>query len=174
MTSPIESQNPNNASQENLTEPRPRVSFWVKAFGSGLFSGYSPVASGTVGSAVGLAIYFLPNFEHPYVIMPACFLVLLLGIKAADLMEAAYGHDPAEVTIDEVLGMWVSLLFLPKSLFVAIVGFFIFRILDIVKPFPAKKFDNARGGVGIMFDDVISGFYTNLILHVLVAFHVLN
>ncbi len=160
-----ESQNPDVLQVSELKKP----SFFVKAFASGLFSGYSPVASGTVGSLVGLAIYSIPGFEQPYYIMPACVLIFLAGIKASDIMEAYYGHDPAEVTIDEVLGMWFTLFLLPKSIVVAIAGFFIFRILDIVKPFPARKFDEAKGGFGIMMDDVICAFYSNLILQIIFA-----
>jgi len=155
-------QSPNNGGPEGPIEP----SFLVKAFASGLFSGYSPVASGTVGSLVGLAIYFIPGFEQPYYIMSASVIVFLAGIKAADIMEVRYGHDPAEVTIDEVLGMWFSLFLLPKSVVVAGVGFLVFRILDILKPFPAKKFDEAKGGFGIMMDDVVVAFYTNLLLQI--------
>ena len=168
MTFQTESPNPGNAPDTPPAMPG-TVPFLVKLFASGLFAGYSPVATGTVGSAVGLLVYFIPGFEHPFVIMPACFLVLLLGIKSADMMETVYGHDPAEVTIDEVLGMWVSLLFLPKTLLVAGVAFFLFRIMDIIKPFPAKKFDAQRGGFGIMFDDVVAGTYANLLTQILVA-----
>jgi phosphatidylglycerophosphatase A len=163
MPLPAESQSPNNGTPKGPAEP----SFLVKAFASGLFSGYSPVASGTAGSLVGLAIYFIPGFEQPYYIMSASVVVFLVGIKAADIMELRYGHDPAEVTIDEVLGMWFSLFLLPKSVLVAASGFFVFRILDILKPFPAKKFDEAKGGFGIMMDDIVVAFYTNLILQVL-------
>lgn len=158
-----ESQSLNNAERTGVREP----SFLVKAFASALFSGYSPVASGTFGSLVGLAVYFIPGFEQPYYIMPACVIVFLAGIKASDVMELRYGHDPAEVTIDEVLGMWFSLFLLPKSLIIAGSGFFIFRILDIVKPFPARKFDAMKGGFGIMMDDVVAAFYTNLILQLM-------
>lgn len=162
MVSPDESQSPNNSEAKGPVEP----SFLVKAFASGLFAGYSPVASGTVGSLVGLAIYFIPGFEQPYYIMPVSVAVFLAGIKTSDIMELRYGHDPAEVTIDEVLGMWFSLFLLPKSVIIAATGFLIFRILDILKPFPAKKFDEAKGGFGIMMDDIIVAFYTNLILQI--------
>lgn len=162
MHSPAELQNPNNGSADGPVEPP----FLVKLFASGLFSGYSPVASGTVGSLVGLAIYFIPGFEQPYYIMTASVVVFLAGIKAADIMELRYGHDPAEVTIDEVLGMWFSLFLLPKSVVVAAAGFFIFRILDILKPFPARKFDETQGGFGIMMDDIVVAFYTNIILQI--------
>jgi phosphatidylglycerophosphatase A len=150
----------------NGAEP-PAPSLLIRAFASGLFSGYSPIASGTAGSIVGLIIYFIPGFEQPYYIVPACVIVFLAGIKAGDIMESYYGHDPAEMTVDEILGMWLTLFLLPKSIVVAVTGFFVFRILDILKPFPARKFDATRGGFGIMMDDVISAFYSNLILQVL-------
>ena len=79
-------------------------------------------------------------------------------------MERYYGDDPSEVTIDEVVGMWISLFLLPKKIFVVIAAFFLFRIFDIIKPFPARKFDDMHGGFGIMMDDVIAGMYTNIIL----------
>jgi len=173
MTSPGELQNQSEGTpgQAGLTEPS--IPFVTKAFASGLFSGFSPAASGTVGSAVGLALYFIPGFELPYVLPSLCVLVFLFGVRASDAMEKVYGHDPAEVTIDEVLGMWISLLFLPKNLLVAGLAFFIFRILDIVKPFPARRLDNTKGGLGIMLDDIVSGAYTNVILQLLVAIRIL-
>ncbi len=166
MTFQTGSQNP-SPSSATAAHTDFSVPFLVKLFGSGLFSGYSPVASGTVGSLMGLAIYALPGFENPGVMIAACFIVFVLGIKAAELMERRYGHDPAEVTIDEILGMWISLLFLPKSIFLGFTAFLLFRIFDIVKPWPARKFDTVRGGFGIMMDDVIAAFYTNIILHIL-------
>ncbi|MBM4159876.1 MAG: phosphatidylglycerophosphatase A [Ignavibacteria bacterium] len=173
MDSQVGSQNPSDAAS-TPSEQVAGVPFLTKAFGSAFFSGYSPAASGTVGTAVGLAIYFIPGFEQVFIILPACLIVFLLGIRAAGSMERAYGHDPGEVTIDEVLGMWISLLFLPKSLLIAFVAFFLFRILDIVKPFPARRFDDKKGGLGIMADDVICGIYTNIILQILVVLNILR
>jgi phosphatidylglycerophosphatase A len=147
--------------------PLPNV--FVRAIGSAFFTGYAPFASGTVGSALALAVYFIPGFDGPYVIMPAMVGGFLLGAKVGDLMEAHYGHDPAEVTIDEVVGMWLALFLLPKSLFVAAVAFVLFRAFDIVKPYPAKLFDRQAGGFGIMMDDVVAGFYANLATHALIA-----
>lgn len=173
MTPPPESPNLTSEGTDSTSASRPVVGFLTKVFASGLFSGFSPVASGTVGSAVGLAFYIVPGFEQPYVLLPLCVLVFVLGVKASASMEKVYGHDPAEVTIDEVLGMWISLLFLPKRILIAVVAFFIFRILDIVKPYPARRFDNLHGGYGIMLDDVISAIYTNLILQLAVALRVI-
>jgi phosphatidylglycerophosphatase A len=139
-------------------------SFATKLFASALFSGYSPVASGTVGSAVALVFYFIPGFESLVLIAPSILIVFIFGIKTANTMEQRYGHDPSEVTIDEVVGMWISLILLPKTIFIALTAFFIFRFFDIIKPFPARKFDTMHGGFGIMMDDVIAGIYANIII----------
>ena len=173
MAQPTESQNPNNKSALPQDARAPSVGFITKAFASGLFSGYSPVASGTVGSAVGLVFYAIPGFENPYVLLPLSLLVLVLGIVASNAMEKLYGQDPGEVTIDEVLGMWISLAFLPKKLLVAALAFFVFRFFDIVKPFPARYFDNRHGGAGVMLDDVVSAIYTNLLLQLAVALQII-
>jgi phosphatidylglycerophosphatase A len=172
MTSPTVSPNP----EPQFTPPDPNfnVPLFVKIFASGLFSGFSPVASGTVGSAVGLALYFIPGFEHPFVIIPLSFLTFILGIKAASIMEIRYGHDPAEVTIDEVLGMWITMMFIPKTLVAGLAGFFLFRIMDIIKPWPARKFDKQRGGFGVMMDDVFAALYASIALHLLVRLNLLS
>ncbi len=166
---PSEPPSPNNSPAIADTTVKPEIHWLVRTFASGLFSGYSPVASGTVGSAVALAVYFLPGFEQPMVILPVGFLTFLAGVNASHRMEQRYGHDPTEVTIDEVVGMWVSLLLLPKSIVIAVCAFVLFRVFDIIKPFPARKFDNVLGGLGIMMDDVVAGLYTNLAMHLLVA-----
>jgi phosphatidylglycerophosphatase A len=160
----------NNPTKELVLDPPspPKVSPLIKIFASALYSGYSPVASGTVGSLVGLILYFVPRFESNYVLLPACVIIFLLGGFAAAKMEMFYGHDPSTVTIDEVLGMWVSLLFLPKSLLLAIGAFIIFRLLDVMKPWPARFFDRKHGGWNIMLDDVVAGIYTNLVLQLVV------
>lgn len=142
----------------------PPVPLIIKVFASGLFSGYSPLVSGTVGSLVGIGLYLIPGFERPEILIPVVLVSFLLGIPASRRMESHYGHDPSQVTIDEVVGMWITLAFLPKTLFFITAGFFIFRLLDIIKPFPARRIDQMRGGLGIMLDDVVAGFYSNLVL----------
>jgi phosphatidylglycerophosphatase A len=149
-------------------------SFGTKLFASALFSGYAPVASGTVGSAVGVAIYLIPGFESLACIGPFILIVFIVGLKVAAIMEQRYGHDPSEVTIDEVVGMWISLFLLPKKIFVVLAAFFLFRFLDIVKPFPAHKFDAMHGGFGIMMDDVVAGIYANIIIQLIIRLSLFN
>jgi phosphatidylglycerophosphatase A len=155
--------------QTNFPNPNKELrriepSLVTKLFASALFSGYSPFASGTVSSAVALAIYFIPGFESQATIGIITFAVFVLGIPAAEAMEKWYGHDPAQVTIDEVVGMWISLFLLPKKILVALAAFLLFRFLDIIKPPVSRRFDKMHGGLGIMMDDAIAGLYTNIIL----------
>jgi len=170
MTSPTESQNPSKtplkrsaASADQAALP----SLLIRAVGSGLFTGYIPFASGTAGSFLGLLIFLIPGFSNPSAFLPALAAVFLLGLSTATEMEKHYGRDPSVVTIDEVIGMWIALAFLPMSTMVIAAAFVLFRVFDIVKPFPARRFDTMAGGFGIMMDDVVAGLYTNIVLQLL-------
>ncbi len=145
-----------------------KLNFLEKLLGSGFYSGYVPIASGTFGSAVGLLIYFIPGFEYNYIIIPAILIFSILGIFLGNKFEAIYGKDPAECTIDEVVGMWISLLFLPKKIYISIAAFILWRIMDIIKPFPARNLEKLPGGLGIMIDDIISAFYTCLVMNAII------
>lgn len=145
-----------------------KLNFFEKLIGSGFYTGYSPIASGTVGSIAALLIYLIPGFENLYVILPAAALFFVYGIFVGTKFEKAYGKDPAECTIDEIVGTWISLIYLPKVWWLIAAAFFLWRALDVFKPPPARKSEKLNGGLGIMIDDVISGFYTLLIMHLLV------
>ncbi len=146
----------------------PRPSPLVLLVGSGLFSGYSPFASGTVGSAVAVVLYWIiPGFSEWLPLAAASLLFLLAGFPIASAMERHYGKDPSEVVLDEVVGQWIALLLLPKIWYIAAASFFLFRFFDIIKPPPARQFDRMHGGFGIMMDDVAAGVYANLVLQAL-------
>jgi phosphatidylglycerophosphatase A len=145
-----------------------QINLFEKIIGSGFYTGYIPVASGTFGSLIALIIYFIPGFEKVYVIIPITILLFFYGVFISFKFESTYGKDPAECTVDEVVGTWIALMALPKTILIALTSFFIWRILDIVKPFPARTSENLNGGWGIMIDDVISGVYTLLIVHLIV------
>jgi len=85
-------------------------------------------------------------------------------------MEISYGHDPSRVVVDEIIGMWLSLVFLPKRMILIAFSFFIFRMLDIFKPYPASYFDKRNGGYSIMLDDVVCGIYSNVLIHLYLYF----
>jgi phosphatidylglycerophosphatase A len=111
------------------------------------------------------------SMTNSWIVEAAVLVVILgLGIWSADHVERALGKDPGPVVIDEVAGMLVTLAFLDVSVTGAVVGFFIFRVLDVVKPPPARRLEDLHGGPGIMFDDVMAGIYSNVALRGLLAF----
>lgn len=147
-----------------------KINLLEKIIGSAFFTGYIPLASGTFGSIAALLIYyFVPNFEKPYIIIPAIIFVFLAGVYVGTKFEIAYGKDPAECTIDEVAGMWIALLFIPKNFTLSLIAFIVWRAMDIIKPFPAKKAEVLDGGLGIMLDDVISGIYSLFIVQLILV-----
>jgi phosphatidylglycerophosphatase A len=135
----------------------------VLALATGGGSGYAPVASGTVGSAVGLGLWLALIRLSPGAYALACAGVVLVGVWAAGRAESLLGkHDDGRITIDEIAGMLLSLAWLPARPEVAGLGFVLFRIFDIWKPFPARRAEQLPGGLGVMADDLVAGAYANL------------
>ncbi|MCP4135373.1 MAG: phosphatidylglycerophosphatase A [bacterium] len=137
------------------------------------YSGYFPVAPGTAGTVVGMAIYvfeYLVFGSISWAVNAGVVLVMLYpAIKLGDSAEKFYGKkDPQEVVLDEVMGYWISVMFFPFNWTIAILAFILFRIFDILKPYPADKLQNLKGGLGIMIDDYIAGIYSALVLLVIV------
>lgn len=127
-------------------------------------AGYAPVASGTVGSFVTVvAIWLLPL--TPLRIAVALVVAILVGIWAGSRVERVLGKkDPGVIVIDEVAGMLLSVILLPRTIPVLITAFLLFRLFDIWKPFPARESQALTGGVGVMVDDLIAGFYTLILI----------
>lgn len=137
------------------------------AFASAGYTGYFPIAPGTVGSAVGVAGWWvLRSNGAPLVVDIAVVATLLVaGALAATAVERRLGTtDPGLVVIDEVMGMLVTLVAAPFTWQVAVAGFFLFRVFDIVKPPPARQLERAHGGWGIMLDDLAAGVYAWVVL----------
>jgi phosphatidylglycerophosphatase A len=134
---------------------------------TGFGSGYSPIAPGTAGSLVGLLLYW-PLRGLPVALQAGIVAVaFLVGTAAAASVARRMGvEDPSVVVVDEVVGMWASLLFLPFTTFTAAVGFVLFRVMDVIKPYPARQLEDLPGGWGIMSDDLMAGVYVNLALRV--------
>jgi len=145
-----------------------QLNFLEKLLGSGFYTGFIPFASGTFASAAALAIYFIPGFEQSYIIIPLTIVFFVLGIPIGTKFEKVYGKDPSECTMDEIAGMWMSLLFIPKTIFYAVISFFIWRFFDIIKPYPAKNMEKINGGLGIMIDDFVAALYSLVTIHLLI------
>ena len=144
-----------------LRRSRTRLAFVVA---TALGAGYSPVAPGTAGSAVALLILWLVPFSRIGLVV-FFVAVTLVGTWAAHVVEAAAGKkDPGIIVIDEVAGMALSVLLLPLTPRVLLAGFVLFRIFDVVKPFPANRLQALPGGIGVMIDDLVAGLYALLVL----------
>ena len=130
------------------------------------YCGYFPIAPGTVGSAAGLLVYLLVWWaQSPIVEIGLIVAVFAVGTWAATEAERFFGGiDPGPVVIDEVLGMLITLAFMPVGLATAIAGFVLFRIFDVIKPYPANRFERLHGGIGVMADDAMAAVYANLVL----------
>ena len=132
---------------------------------TGLGRGYSPGAPGPAGSLVGLLL-FLPLARLDWRLqLAAAAAVVLVGTLAADRVARRLGvPDPGLVVVDEVAGQWITLLALPLNPLTAALGFLLFRVMDIFKPWPARDLERLHGGLGIMADDVAAGIYAHLVL----------
>lgn len=125
-------------------------------FGCGL----APMASGTCGTlgAIPLIIVLekLGIRSHAIVLLPALALAVWASARTQDLLGR---EDPSEVVIDEVAGFLLTMALLPFTWLSLCLGFFLFRIFDILKPFPIKQLETLKGGLGIVMDDLMAGIY---------------
>lgn len=130
-------------------------------------TGYAPIAPGTFGALVGI-VSFWPLARHSVTIQCVAALALVIfSIWASDRVSRSVGlKDPSIVVVDEVVGMWVTLIGIPFQPLALLIGFLVFRLFDIIKPPPAAQFEKLRGGWGIVLDDVMAGVYANLVVRV--------
>lgn len=136
-----------------------------KIVGSGFFTGYIPIASGTFGSFAALLIYLIPGFQRLEILVPMILIFSAWGIHLGNIFEKEYGKDPAQCTVDEVVGMWISLILVPKTFTALLIAFLVWRFFDIVKPPPARQLEKLKGGLGIMIDDIVAAFYALAVIH---------
>jgi phosphatidylglycerophosphatase A len=139
------------------------------AFATVLGVGYAPVAPGTFGSAAGLLLWWLLP-ATPAVQIGVIVVLFVVGSWSGSIAEKHFGRtDPGQVVVDEVMGMLITLLFIPVGWPGAILGFLLFRVADIIKPYPANKLESLHGGIGVMADDGMAAIYANLVLRVLLV-----
>lgn len=140
-----------------------RLGFFLATAGG---VGHAPIAPGTAGSFVAAVLFLLVGRWGWSLQLLLILATLGIGLWAAREVERTSGiHDDQRIVIDEVVGLWITLFtFAPTPLWI-LSGFLIFRVLDIVKPFPANWVDQRIPGArGVIFDDVVSGIYAHLLL----------
>jgi phosphatidylglycerophosphatase A len=135
------------------------------------YCGYFPIAPGTVGSAAGLVFYLLVWWAQSPLFEAALILLLFVtGVWAGTTSERYFGGiDPGPIVLDEVVGMLITLAFIPVGIGGALIGFFLFRLFDVLKPFPAGRFEKLHGGLGVMADDAMAAIYANIVLRLVLA-----
>ena len=136
------------------------------------YTGYFPIAPGTVGSAVGLAVYAAVWWTgSPLVEVAVILLLFAAGVWAGTVAEQYFGGiDPGPIVLDEVVGMLITLAFIPVGWPAALAGFFLFRVFDVIKPFPAGRMEKHPGGLGVLADDAMAAVNANVSLRLLMVF----
>jgi phosphatidylglycerophosphatase A len=129
--------------------------------------GYAPIAPGTFGSAAGVALYWFTRHWPVAWQLSLIAVVTIVGIWASTVAARHFDReDPGHVVIDEVAGQLVTLAFTGAGAAATVLAFFVFRIFDIVKPYPANRLEALHGGTGIMADDLMAGVYGCVVMHV--------
>jgi len=132
------------------------------------FIGYLPHAPGTFGTAAAFLVFIL---IHPSTLLHLIILLVIIpvGTVVADRAEVLLNDkDSGHIVIDEFCGYFLSVFLIPFSIIAALAAFFLFRLFDILKPFPIRTMESSlNGGIGIMADDLMAGMYTNIVLHLL-------
>lgn len=160
----------------NNNHPLGKAPWFHVIVSTGLGSGFFPGAPGTFAGFIALVIWYA---LYLVLLPPTLFLVTFaliiittfVGVWTSNVMEKYWGADPRAVVIDEYVGTWIPLLVAPSEkhiLLFAIIGFVLFRIIDIFKPLGCRWIDqNVKRGWGVMFDDVLAGSYALLLLLVI-------
>ena len=141
--------------------------FLILATGFGV--GYSPIAPGTLGTLIAIPVYyFLSEIPSPlYEITLIGFFFLSVWIS--ENAETFFGRkDDPRIVIDEMIGFLITMLWIPKTTRFIIIGFFLFRFFDILKPYPIRHLERRlKRGWGVVLDDVMAGVYANILLHLI-------
>jgi len=144
----------------------------VVMLATGCYAGYIPIASGTFGTLIAIPLCYLVSRLDPLQ------AILLLGLftgfavwMSGEAEELFNSKDSSLIVIDEMAGFLVTLFLIPWSVKSVVIGFFLFRLLDIAKPFPIRRIERkVRGGWGVVGDDLLAGIYANVILRVIMKF----
>ena len=135
------------------------------------YFGYAPVMPGTIGALGGVIIYLLLVFSKITILWYSVITIgiFILGVFVSDAEEKKlHRKDASEIVIDEVASILITMYLIPFGWKWLLVGFVLNRILDIVKPFPANRFQRLSGGIGIMVDDLVSSIYSNILLRIII------
>lgn len=150
----------------------------AKIIASGFGSGYFPIAPGTAGSILATTIVYVLHYHMKVgefnlnaFLLCVSSLGLAIGIACCNVLEDEWGKDPSKVVWDEMVGIFISLLFIPITYTNLILSLILFRIFDISKILGIRKLEDIKGGEGVMLDDVAAGIYANIVLQIILYFN---
>lgn len=148
------------------------MNFLHKTIATTFGAGYSPIAPGTAGALVGIVLLWIvhrlnPELEYFSIgLLIITIVVTLLGVWSTNNLESEWGKDPSKVVVDELIGVWIALLWIPITWQNLLAGFILFRFFDIAKPLYIRRLEKIKGGWGVMLDDVAAGIYANIVLQI--------
>lgn len=142
----------------------------IHIFSFGFGSGLSPVAPGTMGTLIAIPIFLILATFPPIIYLLFVTVLFLLGCWTAEQTTRALNvHDHPGIVIDEIVGYLITMILVPITWYWVLLGFLLFRLFDIWKPWPISIADRQlKGGFGIMFDDVLAALYSLLSLHIVI------
>ncbi len=151
--------------------------FFIKFLSSCCFLGYIPFASGTFGTLAGILMVWLTYYfidinllSGKLIYLFLCIFLTLISIPISTQAEILYNKkDSSKIVLDEAVSFFITMFWLPFNLKIVIVGFILNRIFDIIKIEPARSFQNKfRAGWGVVLDDTVSAFYSNILLRIII------
>ncbi len=139
------------------------MNLFCRIMSAGLGPGYFPFAPGTVGSAwAGAIILLLAPWWSVPLALALTVVVFFFGVFVTTRAERCWGHDDGRMVIDEIAAMFLTMAFVPVTVYTVLLGFFLFRYFDVVKLPPARQAEDLPGGWGVMSDDLVAAIYSAL------------
>ncbi|MEQ9619745.1 MAG: phosphatidylglycerophosphatase A [Deltaproteobacteria bacterium] len=143
----------------------------AKLIATFFYVGLLPYAPGTWATAAAIPFYYLISGIPYYFYIAVTVVVIIISVRASDEVEKIYGKaDPGQIVADEVCGYLVTMILIPPTLTNIIIGFFLFRFFDMVKPPPARQAERLPGGLGVVMDDVVAGIFANIVLQIIILY----
>jgi len=145
---------------------------FISLLATGFGVGYSPIAPGTLGTLIAIPVYYFLS-ENPSPLYEITLIgFFFLSVWISENTEIFFRKkDDRRIVIDEIMGFLITMLWVPKTTRFIVIGFFLFRLFDILKPFPIRRLEKRlKGGYGVVLDDVIAGVYANIILQIISYF----
>ncbi len=140
----------------------------AKLIATFFYVGLIPIGPGTFGTLAAIPLFYVLSFTPLYLYLAITVVIILISVRASTVAEEVFGKtDPGQVVADEVCGYLITMILVPVTISNIFLGFLLFRLFDIAKPYPIRKFEKLPGGWGIVMDDVMAGVYSCITLHIL-------